>query len=83
MKIFSITHIWFDEDDYKVIRKQLKEKKIKMKDLAQEVRVSRTHLYDMLVGNKEANILLCHTLARHEILFPISATCMDKLFFGW
>ena len=57
MKIFSITHIWFDEDDYKVIRKQLKEKKIKMKDLAQEVRVSRTHLYDMLVGNKEANIL--------------------------
>ena len=53
--------------DYKFIKQQMKEKKLKMKDFAHLTGLSRSALYDMLTGKYPINLSVMTYLEVKEI----------------
>lgn len=65
--IKRVYHI--SKKDLPLIRKQLKEKGLKMKDIYKSLGISRTYLYDQLYDNRACSIDLLTWFEIHEIEF--------------
>ena len=67
MRVIIIRKNYLTKADYKFIKKQLKEKGFKVKDVATAINIKRRYLYDMFVGNVACSLDLLTFLDIHEI----------------
>lgn len=70
MKVIIDTHYWFEEDDYKFVLKQFKDKKIKIKDFCEKYKFSKTHLYYVLHGKNEISNFMVRAFIMEDIVLP-------------
>lgn len=70
MKIVLINKFYFDKSDYAFIKQQIKEKKLKIKNLAKECGLKRRRLYDIFNGYCCCPEKVIKVLKDHEIVIP-------------
>lgn len=70
MNIYIKTQYKLVDGDWKIIKDQLKEKHIKVQDLAKQLKVSRAYLYEMAVGRRDGSKLVEY-LTMIDIVLPL------------
>ena len=77
MKAITTTKYLFESCDYEFIRKQLKEKKIKVKTICNRLGIKRTYFYDMVNGKRYASVGLLNIFNTYGILVPLNLRSID------
>ena len=67
MRVIIKRYYFISKADLVLIRKQLKEKGLKMKDIYTNLGISRTYLYDQLYGKRACSYDLLTWFQIHEI----------------
>ena len=63
--------LWFEKGDYSFVRKQFKDKHIKIQNIVKEIGISRTYIYDMFVGNRRISKALLDYFNKYDIVLPL------------
>lgn len=77
MKVITTTKYLFESCDYEFIRKQLKEKKIKVKTICNLLGISRNAFYEMVNGKIYASKGLLNTFNTYGILLPLNVRRLE------
>lgn len=80
MRVFIKRVHWLTRADIQLIRKQLKEKGLKIKDIYTSLNISRTYLYDQLYGNRACSYDLFTWFEIHEIKLYYEGEVIDNGF---
>lgn len=70
MKTFIETNHKFEIGDYQAIRKQMKEKHLKVKNICKELGISRNWFYEQIYGRTWVSWELIMWFKQHDILIP-------------
>lgn len=58
MLVETKTIYTFEKEDFEFIRKQMKEKHLKVKTICEDYKISRSYFYDMAQGRRNARELI-------------------------
>ena len=78
MKTFIETNHLFEIGDYQIIRKQMKEKHLRVKNITKDLGISRTWFYDQMYGRRYATWELFCWFKQHDIAIPYGEEIYGK-----